>query len=1565
MSSVFATRAVTDTNYHHVAVTKNGGEVVFYLDGVADPVGSYAPVFAFGNPIAIGARGGDYAASFLGAIDEVSIYNRPLNAGEIQLVYSAGTAGKCIEPTPPLVVVQPADRSVFLGSSVSFSVVASGTSPLSYQWQFNGTNIPGSTGSSHVIPSAQYEDAGSYRVLVSNSVGAAASSNAVLTVSPVTCTLPPAGILGWWRGEGNALDQKGTNNGVLAGNTTYGPGLVGQAFVFDGASDGVNLANPTSLQIQDFTIEAWIKRASTIQASKDPYNSGIIISYPFGGYGFGITDDGRLFLTKNGESNVSSSRSVADTSFHHVAVTKVGSLVRFYIDGIGEVAPAYNPGFVFNGPPAIGGRGGDFAASFLGSIDEVSLYNRPLDGEEISSIYNSGTAGKCVAFAPSILVQPVSRTVTLASNVTFTVVADGSTPLVYQWVFKGAVISDATNSSLTLSNVQFDQAGNYAVVVTNAFGSAVSSNALLSVVAPGVCAQPPPGLVSWWRGEANAFDQTGTNNGLLMGNAAFGQGRVGTGFVFDGQGDAVSLGNPAGLRLQDFTIEAWVKRDSTNRASLDPYQSGIILSYAWGGFGFAYSDDGRLFLTQNGSSSVFSTFAVTDTDFHHVAVAKQGSSVKFYLDGVEEVAPAYNPTFTFSGEIAIGARGGDYAASFLGSIDEVSIYARQLTATEIQSIFLAKEAGKCAVPVLPTIVTHPVDQTVIAGNTVGLTVEARGTPPLAYQWRLDGTNIPGATTSAYSITSAQVINSGIYSAIITNDAGSVVSSNAVLTVVEVPVSILSHPVSQSVFQGAQVSFSVTVTGSPPYAFQWKLDGINLSGATASSLALSNVTVAQAGEYSVFVSNPFGSASSSNAVLTVTPTFVNFFDDFEPGLHSPLWAKLTGTATATNYGGYVSASNALYFAGSGSRSLATCPLNTLGGGFVQFWLKFPNGISTVWDRPELPMEGIVLEFSGNNGTNWVQMGRYDTPDYYTWKQVSTQIPSGAKTPATLFRWRQLSNSGATSDHWALDDVAVVGTAIPPSIVGQPQPATVVSGSTARLSVTAVGSVPLFYQWQRNGTNVGDGTQSSLVLPNIQMADAGFYSVVVTNNAGSVVSSNAQITVVFPPPLVRVVNVDAAAGGTVSVPIEITANGNENAVGFSLSFNTSLLTYTGVTVGGGATGANLIVNESQTANGKVGLVLGLGPGTALNPGLTEIALVQFQAAVVANATTTSIAFADAPIARQISDVAGSAVTGAYSNGIVAIAAAEYEGDVTPRPFGDRDVTVTDWAMLNRYVARLDFPTNAAEFQRADCAPRSTKGDGFITVIDWVQAGRYAARLDPLTVLGGPSSLSALGPIPGGGMSKLDLNPRQLKVGNGTGYTGDVVSIAVTLEAQGDENACGFSLAFDPALLQYTGASPGSGATGTTLTINDVQAGAGRVGFLLGANVGATIPAGSREMVKVTFRNLGSGPASVQLSPGDQPIPRQVASANAEDLTTGYVPGAVTIQAPPALLISREQQSVTLSWPAAASGFLLQETGPELSVSSKWTNSAVTLGTNGTSLTVTVPLSEGAKFYRLLKP
>ncbi len=106
----------------------------------------------------------------------------------------------------------------------------------------------------------------------------------------------------------------------------------------------------------------------------------------------------------------------------------------------------------------------------------------------------------------------------------------------YQWSFNTTNILGATNATLFLPSAQFTNAGIYSVVISNVVDSVLSSNAVLTVNPPPPCDPAPAGLVSWWAAEGNAFDQISGNNGTLIGNASYGPGEVGQGFVLNGNG---------------------------------------------------------------------------------------------------------------------------------------------------------------------------------------------------------------------------------------------------------------------------------------------------------------------------------------------------------------------------------------------------------------------------------------------------------------------------------------------------------------------------------------------------------------------------------------------------------------------------------------------------------------------------------------------------------------------------------------------------------------------------------------------------------------------------------------------------------------------------------------------------------------------------------------------------------------------------------------------------------------------------------------------------------------------
>ncbi len=172
-----------------------------------------------------------------------------------------------------------------------------------------------------------------------------------------------------------------------------------------------------------------------------------------------------------------------------------------------------------------------------------------------------------------------------------------------------------------------------------------------------------------------------------------------------------------------------------------------------------------------------------------------------------------------------------------------------------------------AAPAAPSITTQPASLVVTQGQTAIFSVTATGDPPLDYQWRRNEQDIAGATDSVLTILNAQTFNEGTYTVRVRNGAGTTLSDPATLTVLVPPV-ITTQPLGQAVTKGATVVFSVAATGTPPLRYEWFFNGTNTVGAASATLGLTNVQPADAGSYTVKVSNDAGNVTSDPAVLRV-------------------------------------------------------------------------------------------------------------------------------------------------------------------------------------------------------------------------------------------------------------------------------------------------------------------------------------------------------------------------------------------------------------------------------------------------------------------------------------------------------------------------------------------------------------------------------------------------------------------------------------------------------------------------------------------------------------------------
>jgi hypothetical protein len=322
---------------------------------------------------------------------------------------------------------------------------------------------------------------------------------------------------------------------------------------------------------------------------------------------------------------------------------------------------------------------------------------------------------------------------------------------------------------------------------------------------------------------------------------------------------------------------------------------------------------------------------------------------------------------------------------------------------------------------------------------------------------------------------------------------------------------------------------------------------------------------------------------------------------------------------------------------------------------------------------------------------------------------------------------------------------------------------------------------------------------------------------------------------------------------------------------------------------------------------------------------------------------------------------------------------EADVAPRATGgDGEVSIIDWVQVGRFATGVDIPTPGVEFQRADCAPRATSGNGEVTIIDWVQAGRYATALDPPQPAGGPTtpgSNALTKTLMRAQAEATSSGPRNVRVINTNLERGRRGTVTIELDAQGDENALGFSFSFDPAQLQFVSAALGSGASSATLNLNTSQAANGRVGLALALPAGQVITAGLRSIVTVTFDAPSSGSgASTTISFGDQPVRREISDAAANSLLTTFTSGVVTFTRnnPPAVTTTAATliagASATLNGRVNPNGLATNiwfEWGPSCTLANTTPAQAVGSGTTSVAVSATLSgLTPGTTYcYRLV--
>ncbi|MBI5772863.1 MAG: immunoglobulin domain-containing protein [Verrucomicrobia bacterium] len=656
-------------------------------------------------------------------------------------------------------------------------------------------------------------------------------------------------------------------------------------------------------------------------------------------------------------------------------------------------------------------------------------------GDDFATIKYQG------ALQPFITVQPPGQVLYPGTNVTFRVTATGLAPLAYQWRKNGIGIGNATNSSYGIAGLATNDAGNFDVVLTNYYGSVTSAVAVLTVtLAPVITVQAPDQVV--FPGANVTFTMTAAGEPPL---------------AYQWRKDGVTLLN------------------ATNTS---------------------YSLTG---VTTNDSGDF--TLVVTNA---HGAVTSAVATLTVVLPPAISVQPSSQTAVSESGvSFTVTASGGALSYQWrrdgsvlldVGNITGANTATLTLTDVSsgdagIYSVFISNPAGSVTssnatltLVVPPEITIPPASQNVAAGRNVTFTVAATGSAPLQYQWRLNTVNIANATNATLTLTSVGAANAGSYTVVVTNLAGSATSPAATL-IVRVPPVITLQPQSQTAIVGANVTFTVAATGTPPLTYQWQNNGIKILNATGTSLTLVEVQGTNAGGYNVIVSGPDAAVASATASLTVDLPPLPFADNF------------TNRVTTNSYSGSGSGGNTNASRETGEPRHA----NKTGGKSVWLnWQAPANGAATFSTRGS-SFDTMLAVYTGTNLTALTEVASDDDAGGLYTSQVKFNALAGTNYAIAV---DGLANAaGRIVLNWTLDDTVVEV----PRILVHPVNQTVGVGADVTFTVSGAGTPPLSYQWYFRGTAIAGATNTSLTILNVQVSDVGAYLARVNNAFGQTAQS----------------------------------------------------------------------------------------------------------------------------------------------------------------------------------------------------------------------------------------------------------------------------------------------------------------------------------------------------------------------------------------------------------------------------------------------------------------------------
>ena len=800
----------------------------------------------------------------------------------------------------PRITVQPASHYGLLARDTTFTVTATGMSPLSYQWYGGGTplfdqgRLTGTASPGLTIQSVQAGDAGDYWVVVSNALGSVTSSVATLTLASVRYVnlnnpTPASPYTNWVTAATviqDAINAAGPGDEILVTNGVYQSGSVSVGIPYY-ASHRIALTKPLSV------ISVNGPGVTTILGTSYPYPAwGRRCAYLTNGAvlaGFTLTA-GQADVGDASSDNQRGAGVLCQSVNCIVSNCIISGNVAGHYGGGAYSGTLLNCTIAYNTARDLGGaRDGYGGGACYSNLRNCTLMN------------NSARYGGGGAYASAL------TNCLLANN---TAVWGG-----------GAYVSTLVNCTV-VRNTAYDDGG-----LGGAGGGGIASGSLLNSIivqntAPygtpnywggGMaycCTSPHPGGVGNIADDPVFVDYAGGNYRLQTNSPCINAGTNGppdASVDLDGRPRVVD--GVVDMGTYEAQHVPWVVVGPANQSVVLNSSALFTVSTVgdeplvcqWQKEGMNLSDDGRISGTSTRALAI-SGVTTQDAGGYRVLISNAAGSATSTVATLTVLLPPSIIVPPASQSVAVGAtanfnvlaagteplsyqwrkdgtnlaNGGNISGASTPTLQIVSVGTNDIGSYHVVVVnsYGLTNSAAASLSLLPLGITNqPLSRSVLAGTNVTFLVGATGFTPIGYQWRFNQAELPGQTNTSLSLTNVQSWTAGPYDVVVTNPYSVLTSAVATLTVMPAVPTLITQPVSRVVSVGQSASLTLVAKGSEPMACQWQMNGTNLAGANAFTLALSNVNSSYTGTYRAGVSNAAGVAFSTNVTLVVSPVLL--------------------------------------------------------------------------------------------------------------------------------------------------------------------------------------------------------------------------------------------------------------------------------------------------------------------------------------------------------------------------------------------------------------------------------------------------------------------------------------------------------------------------------------------------------------------------------------------------------------------------------------------------------------------------------------------------------------------